>query len=112
MQALRSLTKTEKYYLFLILALSFSIKIVLALTVHVELRSDSMVYDALAKNIVNLGEYSFEGRPTALLIPGYPIFLSIIYFIFGSGQLIVKIIQSSLDILTCFLVFSQMPYAL
>lgn len=105
MKVLSTLTKKEKNYLFLILALSFCIKLVLAFTIEVDLRSDSMVYDTLAKNIIELGEYSFEGRTTALLISGYPIFLSGIYFIFGSEQIFVKIIQSLIEIVTCYLFF-------
>ncbi|HLT23800.1 MAG TPA: hypothetical protein VK004_01625, partial [Ignavibacteria bacterium] len=105
METLRTLTNKERNYLFLILASSFIIKLILAFTIDVELRSDSMVYDTLAKNIVQLGEYSFEGSPTALLISGYPIFLSGIYAVFGSEQVYVKIIQSILEIITCFLFF-------
>lgn len=105
METLRTLTNKERNYLFLILASSFIIKLILAFTIEVELRSDSMVYDTLAKNIVQLGEYSFEGSPTALLISGYPIFLSGIYTVFGSEQVYVKIIQSLLEIVTCLLFF-------
>lgn len=105
MKVLDTLTKKEKNYLFLILALAFIIKLVLTFTVQVELRSDSMVYDTLAKNIVEKGEYSYEGSPTALLIPGYPIFLSGIYYILGTDQVFVKIIQSLIEIFSCFLFF-------
>lgn len=105
METFRSLTNKERNYLFLILAGSFAVKLILAFTIHVELRSDSMVYDILAKNIITLGEYSFEGKPTALLISGYPIFLSGIYAVFGTDQIYVKIIQSLFEVITCWLFF-------
>lgn len=105
MKALSTLTKKETKTLIIILTLAFVIKLVLAFTIHVELRSDSMVYDALAKNLVQKGEYSFEGSTTALLIPGYPIFLAGIYSIFGSDQVFVKIIQSLFEIISALLFF-------
>lgn len=105
MKIFSTLTKNEKNYLLLILALSFCIKLVLAFTIEVELRSDSMVYDVLAKNLIEFGEYSFEGKLTALLISGYPFFLAGIYSVFGTDQVFVKIIQSLLEIATCYLFF-------
>ena len=105
MKALSTLTKKEKNILVFILALDFVIKLVLAFTVHVELRSDSMVYDTLAKNLVEKGEYSFEGSTTALLIPGYPIFLAGVYYVFGSDQVFVKVIQSLFEIISALLFF-------
>ena len=105
MKKLKPLSPKDKKYLILILLLSFLIKLILASTVEVELRSDSMVYDTLAKNIIELGEYSFEGKSTALLISGYPIFLSGIYSLFGYEQIYVKIIQSILEVFTCLFFF-------
>ena len=105
MKVLSTLSKKEKNILIFILALAFVIKLVLAITVKVELRSDSMVYDTLAKNIVQKGEYSYNGDPTALLIPGYPIFLAGVYSIFGTGQIFVKILQSLFEIISALLFF-------
>lgn len=99
------ISKKEKQYLALILLLSFIIKVILAFVINVELRSDSMVYDALAKSIVEKGEYSFEGKPTALLISGYPIFLAGIYKVFGYEQTAVKLVQALLETGTVFFFF-------
>lgn len=97
-------SRKEKLYLFLILTLSFLIKIILAFAVHTDLRSDSVTYNSLALSILS-GQYSLYGRPTALIVCGYPLFLSSIYYVFGEGQFYVKIIQSILEIFTGFLFF-------
>ena len=81
------------------------IRVVMSFVLSAELRSDSMVYDELAKSIAFHGEYLFEGKPTALLIAGYPLFLSAIYKFIGTEQIYVKLIQSLIDIGTCFIFF-------
>jgi hypothetical protein len=92
-------TKYNKY-IFIILGAALVFKLIFAFAVTMELRSDSMEYDTLAKNMINLGEYAFDGKPTARLSCGYPLFIYIVYSIFGSEQLMVKIIQSFLEIFT------------
>jgi len=84
---------------------AFFIKLLLAFFLPSEIRSDSLVYHSLAQSIINTGTYSFEGKITGIIAPGYPIFLSGLYFVFGPEQFWVKIIQSVLEIFTCLLFF-------
>lgn len=91
--------------LWSIISLSFFIKILLAFFLPSEIRSDSYVYHSLAQSIVNTFTYSFEGKLTGVIAPGYSVFLSCLYFIFGPEQFYVKIIQSGLEIFTCFLFY-------
>lgn len=91
----------EKKILFLILAFSFLIKLILALCIQSPIRSDSYDYQTLGMGLLS-GEYSLDGRPTAYVGPGYPLFLSGIYFLFGEGQFYVKLIQSVLETGTCY----------
>ena len=105
MSKLKELSSKEKKYLAAILISAFLIKILLAFTIETDIRSDSLVYHILAKNIITLSEYSFEGKPTAIIACGYPLFLSGIYYVFGSEQLYVKLIQSFLEISTGLLFF-------
>jgi 4-amino-4-deoxy-L-arabinose transferase-like glycosyltransferase len=91
--------------LWSIISVSFAIKIILAFLLPSEIRSDSYVYHSLAQSIVNTFTYSFEGRLTGVIAPGYSIFLSGLYFIFGPEQFWVKIIQSVLEIFTCYLFY-------
>ena len=70
---------------------------------------DSLVYDELAKNLLNHGIYGFtisEGvRPTLVRLPGYPFFLATIFAIFGQDNFrAVTLVQVFIDIGTCVLV--------
>jgi 4-amino-4-deoxy-L-arabinose transferase-like glycosyltransferase len=94
----------EKYYLYSILLVSLLLKIILAFTLQSAVKSDSVTYHNLAMSILS-GEYSLNGKPTAFVVCGYPLFLSAVYFIFGDGQFFVKIIQSLIEVITCYLFF-------
>ncbi len=97
--------KSVNKVLWSIISLSLLIKILLAFFLPSEIRSDSLVYHSLAQSIINTFTYSFEGKLTGVIAPGYPIFLSGLYFIFGPEQFYVKIIQSVLEIFTCYLFY-------
>ncbi|MEO8666114.1 MAG: hypothetical protein ABI462_11530 [Ignavibacteria bacterium] len=100
----QKLSSGENKILFLILSSALLIKIILALIIQTQLRSDSVTYNDLAQSILK-GGYSIDGRPTAFVVLGYPLFLSGIYSAFGEGQFYVKIIQSLIEILTGLLFF-------
>ncbi len=94
------LTGKEFKIVFLIISVSFLIKILLAVFLQAPVRSDSYDYLNIAGNILN-GEYSIYGKPTAYVGCGYPLFLSGILYLFGEGQFYVRVIQSILEIGTC-----------
>lgn len=94
------ISSKQKKYIFLILLSAFIIKIVFALTIETDIRSDSLVYHTIAKNLISTGEYSFEGKPTATLSCGYPLFVAGVYSLFGDSQFYVKLTQSLLEIFT------------
>ena len=92
--------KSHTKILWSILSLSFLTKVLLAFLLPSEIRSDSYVYHSLAQSIINTFTYSFEGKLTGVIAPGYSIFLSGLYYVFGPEQFYVKIIQSILEIFT------------
>jgi hypothetical protein len=96
----KSLTGSEKKIVFFILLLAFFIKVFLAFYLNPELRSDSLDYINIAKSIVTAGEYSLDGKPTAYVVCGYPLFLASIFKTSGFSILAVKLIQSFLEIFT------------
>jgi len=101
MKAQTSKTSSKhKQFIFLILLAAFILKIVFALTIDTDIRSDSLVYHSIAKNLISTGEYSFEGKPTATLSCGYPLFVAGVYSLFGDNQFYIKLIQSFLEIFT------------
>src|SRR5882724_4911587 len=69
---------------------------------------DGRFYAQIARNLLDHRGYSGEEEepyvPTYVRVPGYPLFLAGIYFVFGrDNNTAVRIIQSSLDTATCWL---------
>jgi 4-amino-4-deoxy-L-arabinose transferase-like glycosyltransferase len=98
------LDKDEKLLLSIILLGTFVIKLLFAFFIQSPIRSDSSDYLELASSLIN-GGYSFSGKPTAYVGCGYPLFLSVIIFIFGEGQFYIRVIQSAIEIGTGYLFF-------
>jgi len=73
------------------------------------LDDDSDVYAELAKNLFHHGIYGIETDgvidPTLIRLPGYPIFLGLIFFLFGAGNFFaVLLAQIVIDLLGCWLI--------
>lgn len=70
---------------------------------------DSREYDALAKNMIRSGVYSMSQGPPflpdVLRVPGYPVFLSLFYLLFGEGPCWPIVGQLLLGALTCLLTY-------
>lgn len=67
---------------------------------------DGRVYTQFAKNLVEQGVFSLSTEPpfapTLIRLPGYPLFISTIYWIFGVGNdTAVRIVQAVFDTATC-----------
>ncbi len=99
---------SKKFLLFLLI-IAFFIRAFFGifLTIkNINPQRDAAGYDAIAVNIFKHGEFAFEqGTPTMRRAPLYPLFLSGIYAVFGHSYLSVRLIQSFLETLTCFLIF-------
>ncbi|MDR0406287.1 MAG: glycosyltransferase family 39 protein [Clostridiales bacterium] len=75
-----------------------------------ELGHDEYYYSQMAVNLVERGVFGYmtDGEPNAYVTPGFPLFLALIYAVFGHGArsvLYVKIIQAVLSAISIFLVF-------
>lgn len=106
----------EPVLLSLIVMFSFAIRLYYLLTVKPpELTGDALNYDIMAKQFLDNGFLGYDyyhkksGEPNALVTPGYPLFLSIIYGIFGyknhSPLFEVRLIQIILASLTTGLLY-------
>ncbi len=66
--------------------------------------SDSRLYEALAHNLLSGSGYVLDGKPTAVVTPGYPIFLAVLHWLGIETPLGVGFIQSLVGAATCVLV--------
>jgi 4-amino-4-deoxy-L-arabinose transferase-like glycosyltransferase len=105
MSRFKDISFKEKKIIIFILVSAFILKVIFAFILPVKLSSDSMVYDSIAKSIIKLGEYSFKGKPTAMLSCGYPLFVAGVYKIFGAGEFWIRITQSFLEVFTGIIFF-------
>jgi 4-amino-4-deoxy-L-arabinose transferase-like glycosyltransferase len=66
---------------------------------------DAAEYDAVGWSIANGDGFMLNGAPYAVHPPGYPLFLGVLYAVFGHHEAVVKIVQACLGGLTCVLVW-------
>jgi len=71
---------------------------------------DTDIYQELARNWFHHGVYGFSGGngidPTLIRLPGYPLFLGIVFSIFGDGHMrMAELLQALLDLCGCWLIF-------
>jgi 4-amino-4-deoxy-L-arabinose transferase-like glycosyltransferase len=92
-----------------VLAAGFALRIYFLL-LPVARDDDTAVYAELARNWFQHGVYGFLKNnridPTLIRLPGYPIFLGVVFSVFGQDHLrTAMVIQALVDLLGCWLVF-------
>ena len=74
-----------------------------------QVNGDSLVYGAIAKNLLLHGQYAFSGSngdflPTLIRLPGYPLFLALSFQLFGmENYYSAALLQIVLELLSCLL---------
>lgn len=101
------LLSNRRYFLILALA-AVALRLYFVLRIPV-VSGDALVYGDLAKNLLQSHVYgltsSAGSQPTLIRLPGYPIFLAIIFKFFGIGNWrAVMLVHLLLDLATCFVV--------
>ena len=76
-----------------IFVLAFSVRLIFITNMNGGLEADETEYDRLASNLVESKGYinSFDGVPTSHRPPLYPVFLALIYTIFGHNYAIARL---------------------
>jgi 4-amino-4-deoxy-L-arabinose transferase-like glycosyltransferase len=101
--------KLEAVLLAAILLLSLGLRLAFLFVVpQPPLQYDAISYDAMVRQIIEDHFYAYQqGEPNAFTTPGYPIFLTIIYKVFGyadgSPLMAVRVVQILLSVLTIYL---------
>lgn len=91
--------------LILIVLCSFALRLGFVILHQRPVASDELEYHLLAKNLVETGSYSSGGKPTAFRPPGYPFFVTAVYFFVQAHPLFPRIVQTVLDSITVLLLF-------
>lgn len=66
---------------------------------------DGLLYDALARSLMEGKGFQVHGEPTAFVSPLYPLFLMFVYKGIGSSPLVVGFVQSVLGAVSCGLLY-------
>jgi len=94
---------------FWILAAIFTIALILRLAVSfnapVFYGGDDASYDGYAKSILDKHEMYIHGRVSSFRPPLYIMFLAFIYRFFGQDYMLIKILQSIIDAITCLVIY-------
>ncbi len=100
--------------IFLVVLLALVIRIAAILSIDDPQRvprslaeSDAPTYYVLSQNLISgIGyRYTPDGEPTAKRTPGYPIFIAMIFKVFGKNFNAVRVAQAILDAITTAMVF-------
>jgi 4-amino-4-deoxy-L-arabinose transferase-like glycosyltransferase len=98
--------RNHSWMIIAILITAFILRTAWVLSIPTQPISDFKEFDRLAVRIVDgKGYVSLDGRPTAYRPPGYIFFLAGIYSLFGHNDLIVRLGNVLLGVLTCWLTY-------
>lgn len=98
--------KKRIFIILFIFTIAFSLRLCFIFEHSTPMMSDELNYDQLASSIVEgKGFADASGNLTAARAPGYPLFLSIMYFLFGKNYFLIRLIQAVIDSLLCILIY-------
>lgn len=99
-----------KKFLILVLFIGLVVRIVYIFKfspTNIDIPSgDAVGYNTLAKNLLRYGQLAYEkDKLTAHREPVYPIFLFLVYKVFGESVFLVRVVQSALSVLSIYFIF-------
>jgi len=100
-----------KTVLWAVLPLALGLALRLWYVLHAgRIEGDTLIYGSIAKNWLKLGIYGFTlgadiPKPTLIRLPGYPLFLTFCFRIFGFDRYVpILYVQCLIDLCTCLLI--------
>jgi 4-amino-4-deoxy-L-arabinose transferase-like glycosyltransferase len=94
-------TANETRFLFLFLCLALVFRFLWITFVPTQLYADWKWYDDMAYNMSQVWRYEDNGFPTAYWPIGYPLFLAVIYWMFGHNYFAAELINLMLSLGIC-----------
>ena len=102
--------RQDKFLAYVVLlVVAFSFRVAIARFYPNDSPDDGKIYAQIARNVLEQHVYSHESEPpfvpTLIRLPGYPLFLSAVYSLFGhQDNAAVRIVQALIDTATCGLI--------
>lgn len=108
-QDLKRNSQPNKMFAFvLLLTAAFCFRVSVARILPNDAPEDGLVYDQIARNVVQQHVYSHESEPpyepSLMRMPGYPLFLAGVYSVSNNDKTAVRIVQALMDTATCGLI--------
>lgn len=98
--------KKLRFCLYIILFVCFMLRLALGImNADKPLTSDALLYSTIGHNLASGNGFVHGSIPTAYGNFLYPFILSLLYRLFGDGNLSIYIFQALIDTLSCYLVF-------
>jgi len=104
LERLESISETN--FLLMFLGLAFVLRLLWIILIPTQLYADWKWYDDTAYHMSQVWRYEENGLPTAYWPIGYPLFLAVIYRLFGHSYFAVKFINVWLSLCICVLTYS------
>jgi 4-amino-4-deoxy-L-arabinose transferase-like glycosyltransferase len=90
---------------YVLFGLAFLLRFLPLVLLNVEPLGDSVWYEQAGYNIAKGEGYTLAGKATAFWPVGYPLFLGIVYFIFGHSLFVARFWTVILSLYICFLTY-------
>lgn len=101
----RCFKEDNRGLMYVLFGLALLVRFLPLVSLDVEPLGDSIWYERAGYNIAQGEGYTIGGKPTAFWPVGYPLFLGIVYFIFGHSLFVARFWTVILSLYICFLTY-------
>lgn len=107
----KAINWNEKKVLFLIFLIAFTLRFIAVVNLPKFYQipgADAAEYDNLAINLLSARGFTLDSvttRPTSWRMPLYPLFLAMLYLVFGHNYFAVRVMQCIMGALLCVIIF-------
>jgi 4-amino-4-deoxy-L-arabinose transferase-like glycosyltransferase len=88
-----------------LLSVALLVRLLTACFIHPAIISDAGEYDSIGQSLATGHGFTFAGQPDSYRTPGYPFFLGVVYSLFESSHLAVRVLQGLFDFASCLLLY-------
>lgn len=96
-----------KKWIYIVLAVALALRVYyIVATAFPPLEGDAFGYDKMARQFLDTGVLGYlKTTPNAFVMPGFPLLLSLVYFVFGTNLIWFQLLQVVFSVITIFVVY-------